>query len=234
MVGHCAQGEGQGFLKQKRIPDLSKHIGDLVAKPEKVAFLTWGNEKATNEFTNVSNVILAGTLFYPKSVYEVRARASKGLDPQEELGLEAYKALEMGEHKNLILQAACRGAMRKCLGHQCAPMDLYLVASNLTGIPYILQEIFPGAKLVKWLPKDKPLTGLRGKAVDYIRNYFHNCNGVHPRSLPFIQVAKALGIRRQNFKSIRQHPDFQDALIKIGVVEFSQNNSKRLTHFRLE
>ena len=52
--------------KQKRIPDLMKPIGDLVKNPESVAFLTWGNEKATNEFVEVRNVILAGTLFYPQ------------------------------------------------------------------------------------------------------------------------------------------------------------------------
>ncbi len=73
---------------QKRIPDLMKLIRDLLKNPENVAFLTWGNEKATNEFVEVRNVILAGTLFYPKSVYEVRARASKGLGANEELDLE--------------------------------------------------------------------------------------------------------------------------------------------------
>ena len=124
---------------RRGIPDLMKLIGDLVVNPANVKSLTWGNEKATNEFSGVRNVILAGTLFYPKSVYEVRARASKGLDPAEELDLDSYKALEMGEHKNLILQAACRGSVRKCVGDQCAAMDLYLIASNRTGIPYVLQ-----------------------------------------------------------------------------------------------
>ena len=135
--------------------------------------LTWGNEKATNEFSGVKNVILAGTLFYPKSVYEVRARASKGLDPAEELELEFYKALEMGEHKNLILQAACRGSVKECVGDQCAAMDLYLIASNKTGIPYVLKEIFPGAELEPWLPNAKPLNGKVGEAVQYISTYFH-------------------------------------------------------------
>ena len=64
---------------RRGIPDLMKLIGDLLTKPANVKSLTWGNEKATNEFSGVKNVILAGTLFYPKSVYEVRARASKGL-----------------------------------------------------------------------------------------------------------------------------------------------------------
>ncbi len=32
-------------------------------------------------------------------VYEVRARASKGLGANEELDLSSFKALELGEHK---------------------------------------------------------------------------------------------------------------------------------------
>ena len=79
---------------QKGIPDLTKHINDLVQNPDNVHFLTWGNEKSTNEFCEVKNVILAGTLFYPKSVYEVRARASKGLKSAEELDLDSFRALE--------------------------------------------------------------------------------------------------------------------------------------------
>ena len=128
-----------------RIPDLMKLISDLVVQPANVKSLTWGNEKATNEFSGVRNVILAGTLFYPKSVYEVRARASKGLDPAEELDMVPYKALEMGEHKNLILQAAVSGVGEEVrCGDQCSAMDLYLIASNMTGIPYVLHEISPG------------------------------------------------------------------------------------------
>ena len=53
---------------------------------------------------------------------------------------------------------------------------------------------------------------------------------------PLLEVQKAIGMNhRQNFnQNIRKHPDFQDALIKMNVAEFSPNNSKRLTHFRLE
>ena len=141
----------------------------------------------------------------------------------------------MGEHKNLILQAACRGSVRKCIGDQCAAMDLYLIASNRTGIPYVLREIFPGAKLEPWLPNAKPLSGKVGEAVQYISTYFHNHNdGNWAQPLSFTRVREAIGMKcRQNFnQNIRKHTDFQDALIKMNVTEFSLNNSKRLTHFR--
>jgi hypothetical protein len=176
---------------------------------------------------------LAGTLFYPKSTYELRARASKGLDPNDELDFESYKALEMGEHKNLILQAACRGSVRKCVGDQGGAMDLYLIASNKTGIPYILNEIFPGAKLKKWLPTERPLRGKVGEAVAYIKEYFNNWKNRF-KLLSFTEVKEAIGRRRQNFnQDIRKHPDFQAALARLNVGETSLNKSNRLTHFRL-
>jgi len=148
-------------LGKPRIPDLSKLIGDLVTNPENVKYLTWGNEKATNEFSAIPNVILAGTLFYPQPVYEVRARASRRMRSEEALDIGSRKDLEMGEHMNLILQAACRGSVRRCIGDQGDFMDLYLIASKRTGIPYTLREIFPGATIKQWIPKDKPLRGNR-------------------------------------------------------------------------
>jgi hypothetical protein len=162
----------------------------------------------------------------------VRARASKGLGANEELDLSSFKALELGEHKDQILQAACRGAVRKCIGDQCGAMDLYIIASAKTGIPYDLHDIFPGARLSKWQPNEKPLGGLVGKTIDYIREYFAT-SGIWPKPLPFSQVWKAMGINRQNFnQNIRKHPDFCDALAKINVGEFSRNGSRRLTHFQ--
>ena len=219
---------------RNRIPDLMKHLDDLLNIPENVSSLTWGNEKATNQYADFRNVILAGTLFYPKSTYELRARASKGLNPNDELDFESYKALEMGEHKNLILQAACRGSVRKCVGDQGGAMDLYLIASNKTGIPYILNEIFPGAKLEEWEPVERPLRGKVGEAVAYIKEYFNNWkNGFKP--LSFTEVTEAIGIsHRQNFnQDIRKHQDFKAALAKLNVGECSLNKSARLTHFRL-
>ena len=221
------------FSRQKCIPDLMKLIGDLVTKPDSVASLTWGNEKATNEFSHVKNVILAGTLFYPKSTYEVRGRASKGMAAEDELDVASFKALEMGEHKNLILQAACRGSVRKCVGDQCKPMDLYLIASIKTGIPYVLKSIFPGARMKSWLPTDKPLSGKVGEAVEYISRFYSDWRN-WAKHLPFTQVQQAIGIKcRQNFnQDIRKHEGLLRSAGNLQVCEFSPNRSKRLTHFR--
>ena len=146
--------------------------------------------------------------------------------------MDSYKALEMGEHKNLILQAACRGSVRKCVGDQGGAMDLYLIASKRTGIPYVLGEIFPGAKPKQWLPIDKPLKGLVEKAVEYIWLYYGDGkNWCKP--LPFKEVKEAIGMKhRQNFnQDIRKHPDFQAALMKMQVSECSPNTFKAADSF---
>ncbi len=204
-----------------------------MTNPDKVHYLTWGNETATNEFSRVPNVILAGTLFYPKSVYEVRARASKGMRSEVDLDLAAFKELEMGEHRNLILQAACRGAVRRCIGDQGDAMDLYLIAAKRTGIPHLLREVFPGAKLKGWSPTDKPLKGKVKDAIDYIRRHIKSLAHRY-EPLPFVEVQRAIGMKhRQNFnQDIRKHPEFRQALVKIQVRVVSLNHSKRLTHFQ--
>ena len=112
-------------------------------------------------------------------------------------------------------------------------MDLFIIASNKTGIPYTLREIFPGATTKQWIPKDKPLKGKVGQAVEYIRQYFKNPSH-RTKPLPFSQVQKAIGMKhRQNFnQSIRKHSDFRAALINLQVSEVNLNKSQRLTHFR--
>ena len=74
-------------------------------------------------------------------------------------------------------------------------MDLYLIASNKTGIPYLLKEIFPGSKLKPWLIHDKPLKGRVKQAVEFIKHYFADWRNW--QLLPFTQVQKAICMRRQ-------------------------------------
>ena len=56
VITHKADGEGL----LKAIPDLAQKLN--VPNSENVSFLTWGSEKATNDFVDVPNLILAGTL----------------------------------------------------------------------------------------------------------------------------------------------------------------------------
>jgi hypothetical protein len=59
----------------------------LNADATEVRFLNWGAHDATNEFADVPNVILAGTLFLRSSQYEAIGRAAAGIHPQQGLFL---------------------------------------------------------------------------------------------------------------------------------------------------
>jgi hypothetical protein len=216
---------------QRRIPDLEAMIRELVKNPNNLSFLTWGNAHATNDFRMCTNVILAGTLFYPPSVYEVRARAAMGLEAVEALEEENYRQLELGEHKHLILQAACRGSIRRCKGAEGEPMNLYVIARKETGIPGALPDIFPGAgRLLEWQPVDKPLRGYAERLVQYVNN---NLGKAPDSMLKFADVENDIGMKyKPAFNRVRNRPDVLEAFKQGRITTASINGSSRLTHFR--
>jgi hypothetical protein len=198
------------------VPDLQKRItGD----PERVKFLHWGNHHATNEHVEVPNVILAGTLFYRPSYYEALARLAADKRPaQGRINAETEEEVTIGEHRHLILQALCRGSVRRCQGDMCAPCNAYIIAAPRSGIPEALPAIFPGCRVVKWQPVKKELRGKVKEAVEFVVDWFKkNPDGL----LRFNVVQKALGISAAGtFKNdVRRHPDFIEALDNHGITE---------------
>jgi hypothetical protein len=198
------------------VPDLQKRItGD----PERVKFLHWGNHHATNEHVEVPNVILAGTLFYRPSYYEALARLAADKRPaQGRINAETEEEVTIGEHRHLILQALCRGSVRRCQGDMCAPCNAYIIAAPRSGIPEALPAIFPGCRVVKWQPVKKELRGKVKEAVEFVVDWFKkNADGL----LRFNVVQKALGISAAGtFKNdVRRHPDFIEALDNHGITE---------------
>ena len=134
-----------------------------------VHFLHWGAHDATNKFAHVPNVILAGTLFLPTSYYEALGRLASGHpSARGPFADEDTRKVTLGEHHHLILQALCRGAVRRCVGGGCPPTDTYVIASRGSGIPQSLAAIFPGARMVPWRPVAKALRGKVAEAVAFI------------------------------------------------------------------
>jgi hypothetical protein len=203
-----------------RVGDVAKEVRSLMTTPpDNVSFITWGQHMATNEFVDVSNVILAGTLFFRPSFYEALKRlaagrpATKGMVTKEEL-----ERVMVGEHSHAILQALCRGAVRRCDGEHCQPCHAYIIGSVRSGIPTALPTIFPGCKLVRWQPIERNLKGHVGAAVEMIATWVASAKVGD--TLPFKDISKALGIARQGFKSdVRGHPEFIGAVAELGVIE---------------
>ena len=215
--------------ESERLLDIRGLIEALITnKEQRVHFLTWGNHHATNQYVRVKNVILAGTLFYPESTYEVRGRAASALRTDQELSPRELRNVKLGEYAHLILQALCRGSVRICVNDSCALMDAYIIAAAKTGIPDHLRTIFPGCDIKEWEPVERPLEGKLGDAVLYLKGCFAERPGM---PVSFQQVQEHLGIRdRSNFnKLIRNDPRFKRELERIDVYE--SGNGRYNTYF---
>ncbi|TPK91324.1 hypothetical protein [Mesorhizobium sp. B2-4-17] len=208
----------------KRVADVEKAIRRRVKDSRRLKFTYWGGSdfKATNQYRDIENVILAGTLFYDQETYIARARMSSGVRSQEQLDKAKLASIKHGEHADLILQALCRGAVRKSIDGVCGKCDAYIIADPQTGIPAMLEhkgdiDIFPGSKAVDWSPVERQLTGKVGEAVSFIVQFFRDNPG-HGDKLPAPLVANKLGMTRQDWSNdVLSHRDFEGALAAQGI-----------------
>lgn len=195
---------------------------------DQVRFLTWGRHHGTNAFADVPNVVLAGTLFYRAMDYEAHWHAGSGIavESDQRCTDDDRKRVEEGEFRHLVLQALCRGVVRKNTGGQCPPCNAYVIAYG-RNIPDQLRTIFPGCQIKPWVPQSKAPKGKVADALTFIETWMQQ----HPTDgkLPFKAVYEAIGMDTQNFrKSIRQHPMFMDRLARLGMQE---ENTSRKTAF---
>lgn len=193
---------------------LRERLPDAVFR--NVRFIHWGDHSASNDYRDIKNVILAGTLFYEPSYYEATGRLSRGMRSDEPLDPDHYRQIEAGEHAHLILQAACRGAVRKSDGAGCCPCDLYVIASPKSGIPSMLEgaTIFPNCKVIDWSPVAKNLKGKALEAFEYVVPRLTHDGA----EMGIPQVREAIDCDKDNFnKRVLGDPDFEGALAQIGI-----------------
>lgn len=188
-------------------------IRDKVNDPERISFVHWGDHSASNDYRDIKNVILAGTLFYEPSYYEAMGRLSRGIKPGEVLDRGHFAEIKAGEHANNILQAASRGSVRKSQDNKCAPCDLYIIADLRNGVEASLPEIFSGHQLSPWEPVPRELKGHVRAAVEFI-----TANLSQGQRLKVSRVRDHLGVSNRDFgKDILGHRDFEGALAAEGV-----------------
>jgi hypothetical protein len=207
-----------------RVGNVEKTVTDLLSATPKdnVQFITWGNHSATNDFADVPNVILAGTLFYRASYYEALKRLAAGRPATAgTVSDNELRETELGEHAHLVLQALCRGAVRKSDGDKCHPAHAYLIASVRSGIPEALPKIFPGCKVVRWSPLPRTLKGDAAPAYDYVERWARRAKP--GEVLPFRLIQRDLGIDRTTFATtIRRGLPFVDSIAELGVEEWGK------------
>lgn len=210
---------------------LQQIIGLVDQSERKLHPLSWGRHNAINDYVDVPRVVLAGGLYYPEVEYEARASAASGLDvPDEKLSKREINEFTLGEDLDLILQAACRGAIRIMAPHTQLQCDLYLIASRQRGIQRKLETLFPGCRIVDWDPAPRDLSGRVKQAADYLEAHFR----AHPaQNVLFTDLRSHLGIKSspQLTQGVRQHPAFQDWLRDNDVEEHGPS-SRRKTCFR--
>jgi hypothetical protein len=192
-----------------------------------VHFLHWGAHDATNLYRDVPNIVLAGTLFFPTSHYEALVRLSSAYPSSRgRCDEERIRHVMLGEHRHLILQALCRGAVRKCVGDGCPPTRAFIIASRRSGIPDELPFIFPGAQVLPWKPVKKSLSGKVADALEFVRTELAR----EPSSpVSFRRVMEHIGWKdgRDFKRRIRRHPDFIDALAAEGIEEWGSGRYPR-------
>ena len=210
--------------------DIPRAIREMVVKadPGKLHFIHWGNHQATNAFVHVSNVVLAGTLFYRPSLYEALGRAAAAYPATiGALDEDHRKRVERGENRHLILQALCRGSVRRSQGETCAPCRAYVIAAAATGIPEDIAEVFPGCTRARWRPIQRQLSGQVKVAADFIVQWFASRKPYE--RLLFTTVREHLGGMSAGnfFKNIRSHEAFRDFCSENGIIEYGEGRYRR-------
>jgi hypothetical protein len=118
-------------------------------KGQQVSCINWGSHASTNDYKDISNIILAGMFFKPEAYYHSTLRLSAKLTPQEKAEKEKVSKIRDGETKHDILQALCRGKVRQSEGSGCPPCHAYIICSKSIR-DKLLPEVFPNAQIMKW------------------------------------------------------------------------------------
>lgn len=224
-------------MASRRLGDIRRDLSLHIVKPDRVKWTHWQSDdcKATNQFRNIPNIILAGTLFYPTSYYEALARLSRGVKAGDRLEREVRADIEVGEHAHLILQAACRGAVRKAVDGGCGEAQVWIIASDRSGIPRLIESkvIFPGSQVLEWTPVPKEPRGQVREAIVLLDKMLKDSpdNRVDAEAIKI-----GIGIRdNKNFRrKVLRHLTFEEALRERSVKVRSVSGKGGGTYLEVE
>lgn len=202
----------------------------------RVHYLTWGQHDATNSFRHVPNVILAGTLFYPDAHYEALGRtAARQHSADGRFAEDDIRTVKDGEHQHLILQAACRGAVRKPIGGGCPRTNLYIIAASNTGIAHKLHKTFPDARIKKWRPVQTALRkeGKREQSLRYLDQRFEQDPDAGVTSVEIMEAVGWPDRRSLFYRKVLNDDAFQDALVERGIIQVKGRGRKPTVFHKL-
>jgi len=200
----------------------SKHDRETVADikalvthnpDQRIATMTWGNHHGTNVFRDVENVVLIGQLTMRRSQYMGKLLAASGLPVREARRLDIDE-LRWGEYRHNLLQAACRGAVRRSERGVAGKCRLFLVTSPSPHLERLIEETFPGCRIEQWRPGHLALKGRARQVADFLLACFEATDNAPIRKG---EVSSALGMPPPNLSRIIKQPAFAEFMDSEGI-----------------
>ena len=179
-------------------------------RDHRVSFTTWGRHTGSNLWADVPNVILGGTLFYPSSHLTALHHLCANIPVEDGLvGAAEVRRTQQGEHRHLILQAVCRGRVRRSDGAKCQPMTAYIIASPKSGIAAEMATVFPGCVVETWQPVKVEAKGKLKEAIGWLTDALE----AGRREVSYAEVYTAMGIDKAYFsRRIAREPVWKAAI----------------------
>lgn len=210
------------FQPSDHIIDIPKELTKRLPDGADVRFLHWGVANATNEFGDRPYVFFLGVGQPPPSQVEALARSVQMLDTDDSIAEESLDDIRIGEAKNVMLQAACRGNVRMSDGDSCPPGNhLYAVYSSDGSMPLrgeLLTEIFPGAAFAKWRPAGVPIkVALRTKAARLADMIAGRMDGQQSITIAKADILAETGSRPGNLARLLTGRELGRWLDKVGL-----------------
>lgn len=208
LVIHFLQGDG--------MPDIVAAIRDRVeGNKDRVKFCNWGRHTATNEFADIKHVFLAGIQEYSEPEYEAVGLAAGKRDIAGELTPDEIDEIRLGEIAHHILQASCRGHVRKSIGAGCPEgCHLYVIYTTQNGIPrQLLSRIFPDATIEDW----RPVYRVQGKNQQALVDRLEQLAKADERGILKHHLAEQLGIRANNLNAMLANDNVIGYLKGVGI-----------------
>lgn len=114
----------------------------------RIAFLTWGQETALNQYSYCSNVIFAGVLY--RSLRDLTAQiAGESDNLTADIDDSILSEVLASELSHCLYQAISRGSSRKLINGAACKSDVYLIISNDKVKDYLTQ-IMPNLRWENW------------------------------------------------------------------------------------
>lgn len=184
---------------------------------DRVKFCTWARHTATNEFSDISNIIMLSPYQFPDYAYEATTRAATAMTTAKGRPIKEHiSRVKKGEVSSNILQAVNRGKVRKAEGDTCPPCRLWLITHPNTGIAKELPNIFPDCKVQQWKVNAIQLTAKKQRLTyDHLQELLKQ--GVTEVLARTVREYFGFKGSASNFtRDVINQPAFKEALTRTG------------------